>query len=62
MRMIKSRQKVSGCFRALHGARVFARIRSYIVTCRKQGQNILEALQKAVTVRPFIPSAPPAAP
>ena len=62
IRMEKTRQKVSGCFRTLHGARVFARIRSYISTCRKQGQNILDALQKAIVGAPFIPSAPTAGP
>lgn len=62
IRMEKTRQKISGCFRTLHGARVFARIRSYISTCRKQGQNILDALEKAITGGPFIPSAPPAGP
>jgi transposase len=62
LRMEKTRQKISGCFRTLHGAKVFARIRSYISTCRKQGQNILDALEKAVVGRPFMPSAPPAGP
>jgi transposase len=58
LRMEKTRQKVSGCFRTLHGARVFARIRSYISTCRKQGRNILQALEMAVVRSPFMPSAP----
>jgi len=58
LRMEKTRQKISGCFRTLEGARVFARIRSYISTCRKQRQNILDALEKAITGNPFIPSAP----
>ena len=62
IRMEKTRQKISGCFRTLHGARVFARIRSYISTCRKQGRNILEALEKAIEGNPFLPSAPPANP
>lgn len=62
IRMEKIKQKVSGCFRTLHGARVFARIRSYISTCRKQGRNILEELQNAVVGQPFIPSAPAAGP
>jgi hypothetical protein len=62
IRMVKVRQKISGCFRTLHGARVFARIRSYISTCRKQGRNILDELEKAVVGKPFIPSAPPAGP
>ena len=58
IRMEKVRQKISGCFRTLHGARVFARIRSYISTCRKQGRNILEALENAILGNPFIPSLP----
>jgi transposase len=62
IRMEKTKQKVSGCFRTLQGARVFARIRSYISTCRKQGRNILEELQKAITGKPFMPSAPTAGP
>ena len=55
IRMEKVRQKISGCFRTLHGARVFARIRSYISTCRKQGRNILDELENAVRGKPFIP-------
>ena len=62
IRMEKTRQKVSGCFRTLHGARVFARIRSYISTCRKQSRNILEELQKAIVGKPFMPSSFPALP
>jgi transposase len=63
LRMEKVQQKISGCFRTLHGARVFARIRSYISTCRKQKRDILEALGQAILGKPFIPSAPaPGAP
>jgi transposase len=62
IRMIKVRQKISGCFRTLRGAQIFCRIRSYISTCRKQGRNIWEAIQMAVIGRPFVPSAPPAGP
>jgi transposase len=58
IRMEKVRQKISGCFRTLNGARVFARIRSYISTCRKQGRNILDELENAVRGNPFIPSLP----
>jgi len=62
IRMVKTRLKVCGCFRTLHGARVFARIRSYISTCRKQRRNILDALEAAIMGKPFIPSAPPGGP
>lgn len=54
IRMIKLRQKISGCFRGVDGATKFCRIRSYISTCRKNGQNILEALKKAVNNTPNI--------
>jgi transposase len=56
IRMEKVRQKISGCFRTLKGARVFARNRSYISTCRKQGRNILDALTHAIIGEPFIPA------
>jgi transposase len=62
IRMEKVRQKISGCFRTLHGARVFARIRGYISTCRKQGRNLLEELENAILGNPFIPSLPNRAP
>ena len=62
IRMIKVRQKISGCFRTLKGAQIFCRIRSYLSTSRKQGRNVWEAIQMAVVGRPFIPSAPPAGP
>ena len=58
IRMEKTRQKVSGCFRTLDGARVFARIRSYISTCRKRQRNILQELQRVIVGKPFLPSAP----
>ena len=62
IRMIKVRQKISGCFRTLHGAQMFCRIRSYLSTCRKQGRNLWDAIQRAVMGQPFIPSCPPAGP
>jgi transposase len=62
IRMIKVRQKISGCFRTLKGAQMFCRIRSYLSTCRKQGHNLWEGIQRAVAGRPFIPSSPPAGP
>lgn len=55
IRMIKVKQKISGCFRSLHGALCFARIRSYLSTCRKQGFNLWEACFHAASGSPFMP-------
>jgi transposase len=62
IRMVKTRLKVCGCFRTLHGAQVFARIRGYISTCRKEGYNILDALEQAILGQPFLPGTPSAGP
>ncbi|MCK9400535.1 MAG: transposase, partial [Bacteroidales bacterium] len=52
LRMIKLKQKISGCFRTRKGAEVFCRIRSYISTIRKQGYNILDSIQLAIDGNP----------
>jgi len=44
VRMIKVKQKVSGCFRSDQGAVVFCRIRGYISTVKKQHINVFSAL------------------
>jgi transposase len=62
IRMIKVKQKISGCFRTLLGAQVFARIRSYLSTCRKQGRNLWEACYQLVIGQPFMPNTPAAGP
>jgi transposase len=54
--MIKVRQKISGCFRTEEGAGAFLRIRGYISTVRKQGENVLAALESVFVGEPFIPN------
>jgi len=44
LRMTKVQQKISGCFRSENGADDFCRIRSFISTCMKQGEDISNAL------------------
>ncbi|MFZ4779878.1 MAG: IS66 family transposase, partial [Terrimicrobiaceae bacterium] len=55
IRMIKVKQKISGCFRTLEGAECFARIRSYLSTCRKQGINLWDACYQTAIGQPFMP-------
>ena len=62
IRMVKVRQKISGCFRTLRGAQMFCRIRSYLSTCRKPGHNLWKAIQMAALGKSFIPSTPYAGP
>lgn len=45
LRMTKVQQKVSGCFRSMEGAKIFCRIRSYILTCQKHDVKITDALE-----------------
>jgi transposase len=57
LRMIKLRQKTSGCFRREEGARQFCRIRSYVSTMRKQGRGALKSLERACAGVAFHPTS-----
>jgi transposase len=58
LRMCKVKQKVSGCFRSPEGAQRFALIRSYVMTAKKQGIDLLDAFARVFEGKPFIPQAP----
>ena len=48
IRMIKVKQKVSGCFRTKGGADTFVTIMSYLGTANKQGINAYLAIKSAL--------------
>src|SRR6266446_658475 len=58
LRMMKVKQKVSGCFRTTTGAQAFCRIRSYISTMKKQGHNVITALKSVFLGAPLAPNIP----
>lgn len=59
VRMMKLKQKISGCFRSDDGARQFCRIRGYISTLRKQDLPVLDALKSTFIGRPVLPALQP---
>ncbi len=56
IRMIKVRQKVSGCLRTLTGAEQFCAIRSYLATARKHDIGFFHALATLAEGRPWPPA------
>ena len=57
IRMIKLRQKVSGCLRTFSGAEQFCAIRSYLATAAKHGINFFDALVTLAQGRAWMPAA-----
>jgi len=55
IRMLKVKLKISGTFRSVLGAEIFARTRSYIATAKKNGKNILNACSEAFQGDPYLP-------
>ena len=56
LRMIKVKQKISGCFKSENHLKYFARIRGYITTLKKNQQNVLENIQNSFDKKCFIPN------
>jgi transposase len=52
IRMIKTKTKVSGCFRSIDGARDYLKIMSYIGTAKKRKINPYEAIRQAILGTP----------
>ncbi|MGH3797649.1 MAG: IS66 family transposase [Pseudonocardiaceae bacterium] len=55
-RMIKLRQKVSGCLRTLTGATQFCAIRSYLSTAAKHGKHFFDTLVTLAEGQPWLPA------
>lgn len=45
IRMTKVQQKISGCFKSMDGAKIFCRVRSYLLTSQKHGITPADALK-----------------
>ncbi len=56
IRMIKLRQKVSGCLRTLTGATQFCAIRSYLSTAAKHGKHFFDTLVMLAEGQPWLPA------
>ena len=56
IRMIKLRQKVSGCLRTLTGAKQFCAIRSYLSTAAKHGRNFFDTFVMLAEGQPWLPA------
>ena len=59
IRMMKVQQKISGAFRTFKGAQVFARVRAYLSTVRKNKRDLFEEIVAALSGKPFIPGIAP---
>ena len=58
LRPAKTQLKISGCHRSADGASNWLRVRGYISTVRKHGDDILTALRDAITGNPWRPPMP----
>jgi hypothetical protein len=55
VRPTKTQMKISGCRRSKTTATAWLRVRAYISTVAKHGDNVLDALRQAITGNPWKP-------
>ena len=55
LRMIKVKEKVSGTFMSKKGGEIFARIKGYISTVKKNGRNVMDELKNVFKGEAFVP-------
>jgi uncharacterized coiled-coil protein SlyX len=56
LRMLKVKQKISGCFRTEKGAAEFCRLRSYVSTMKKQGHSVMETIKSVYAGKSIMPA------
>ena len=56
LRMLKVKQKISGCFRTEKGAAEFCQMRSYVSTMKKQGHGTMEAIKSLFAGTKMMPA------
>jgi transposase len=57
LRPAKTKQKVSGCFRTLLGAKIYARILGFVSTTRKHQFSVFKELKNAFLGKTFLEEA-----
>jgi transposase len=53
IRMVKLKIKISGAFRTVEGIQIFARLRGFISTCKKQNINVFQAIKNILNGQSF---------
>lgn len=56
LRMLKVKQKVSGCFRTEEGAVGFCRLGSYVSTMKNQGRRVMETIKSFFAGKLIMPA------
>jgi len=56
LRMLKVKQKISGCFRTGEGAQEWCRLRSYVATMKQQGRSVMETIKSVFAGTAIMPA------